>query len=48
MWQKAYANNAEGINKPLTTLSASHNSTRLHSTLGNVSPDAFEREMTSK
>ena len=43
IWQKDYANHTEAINNIVI---GSHNSARLHSTLGNVSPNAFEREST--
>ena len=44
--QKDYANHAEAINNIADYVIGSHNSARLHSTLGNVSPNAFEREST--
>ena len=46
VWQKDYANHAEAINNIADYVIGSHNSARLHSTLGNVSPNAFEREST--
>ena len=48
VWQSDYANHAEAINDIADYIVGFYNSTRLHSTLGNVSPNAFERESTSK
>ena len=48
VWQKDYANHAEAIHDIADYIVGFYNSTRLHSTLGNVSPNAFERESTSK
>ena len=46
VWQKDYANHAEAINDIADYIVGFYNSTRLHSTLGNLSPNAFEREST--
>jgi len=48
VWQSDYANHAEAINDMADYIVGSYNSTRLHSTLGNLSPNAFERESTLK
>jgi len=48
VWQKDYANHAEAINDVADYVAGFYNSTRLHSKLGNLSPNAFERESTSK
>ena len=47
VWQNDYANHAETINDIADYIFGSHNSTRLHSTLSNLSPNAFDRESTS-
>ena len=43
-----YANHLEATNDIADYIVGFYNSTRLHSKLGNVSPNAFERESTSK
>ena len=48
VWQKDYANHAEATNDIADYIVGFYNSTRLHSKLGNMSPNAFERESTSK
>ena len=48
VWQKDYANHAEAVHDIADYIVGFYNSTRLHSTLGNLSPNAFERESTSK
>ena len=48
VWQKDYANHAEATNDIADYIVGFYNSTRLHSKLGNLSPNAFERESTSK
>ena len=48
VWQKDYANHAEAINDIADYMVGFYNNIRLHSTLGNMSPNAFERESTSK
>jgi len=48
VWQKDYANRAEATNDVTDYIVGFYNSTRLHSKLGNLSPNAFERELTSK
>ena len=48
VWQKDYANHAEATSDIADYIVGFYNSTRLHSKLGNLSPNAFERESTSK
>ena len=48
VWQNDYANHAEATNDIADYIVGFYNSTRLHSKLGNLSPNAFERESTSK
>ena len=48
VWKKDYANHAEATNDLADYIVDFYNSTRLHSKLGNLSPNAFERESTSK
>ena len=48
VWQKDYANHAEAINDIADYIVGFYNNIRLHSTPGNMSPNAFERESTSK
>ena len=48
VWQSEYANHAEAINDIADYIVGFYNSNRLHSTLGNLSPNAFERESTLK
>ena len=48
VWQKDYANHAEAINDIADYIVGFYNATRLHSALGNLSPNAFERESTLK
>ena len=48
VWQKDYANHFEAINDIADYIVGFYNSVRLHSKLGNLSPNAFERESTSK
>ena len=48
VWQKDYANHAEATNDIADYIVGFYNSIRLHSKLGNLSPNAFERESTSK
>ena len=48
VWQKDYANHLEAINDIADYIVGSYNSIRLHSKLGNMSPNAFERESTPK
>jgi len=51
VWQKDYANHAEAINDVADYIAGTggfYNSRRLRSKLGNLSPNAFERESTSK
>lgn len=44
VWQKDYANHSEAINDVADYIVGFYNSTRLHSKLGNLSPNAFERK----
>ena len=48
VWQKDYANHAEATNDIADYIVGFYNAVRLHSKLGNMSPNAFERESTSK
>ena len=48
VWQKDYANHAEATNDIADYIVGFYNSIRLHPKLGNMSPNAFERESTSK
>ena len=48
VWQKDYANHLEAINDIADYIVGFYNSIRLHSKLGNLSPNAFERESTLK
>ena len=44
VWQKDYANHSEAITDVADYIVGFYNSTRLHSRLGNLSPNAFERK----
>ena len=46
VWQNDYANHGEAINDIADYIVGFYNSIRLHSKLGNLSPNAFEREST--
>ena len=48
VWHKDYANHTEAINDIADYIVGFYNSVRLHSKLGNMSPNAFERESTLK
>ena len=48
VWQKDYVNHAEATNDIADYIVGFYNEQRLHSKLGNMSPNAFERESTSK
>ena len=48
VWQKEYANHAEASNDIANYIVGFYNAIRLHSKLGNMSPNAFERESTLK
>ena len=48
VWQKDYANYFEAITDIADYIVNFYNSVRLHSTLGNLSPIAFEQESASK
>ena len=48
VWQKDYAKHPEAINAVADYIVGFYNSIRLHSKLGNLSPNAFARESTSK
>ena len=48
VWQKDYANHAEATNDIADCIVGFYNEERLHSKLGNMPPNAFERESTSK
>ena len=48
VWQKDYANHAEAIIDTADYIVNFYNAVRLHSTLGNLSPIAFEHQSTTK
>ena len=48
VWQKGYANHLEASNDIAHYIVGFYNALRLHSKLGNMSPNAFERESTSE
>ncbi len=48
VWHKDYANHAEATHDIADYIVGFYNSFRLHSKLGNLSHNAFERESTSK
>ena len=48
VWQNDYANHLEATNDVADYIVGFYNSIRLHSKLGNMSPNAFERESTTK
>ena len=48
VWLKDYANHLEATNDIADYIFGFYNSLRLHSKLGNLSANAFERESTSK
>ena len=48
VWQKDYANQLDAITDIADYIVGFYNSIRLHLKLGNLSPNAFERESTSK
>ena len=48
VWHQDYANHQEATNDIADYIVGFYNSIRLHSKLGNLSPNAFERESTSK
>ena len=48
VWQKNYANHLETTNDIADFIVGIYNSTKLHSKLGNLPPNAFERKSTSK
>ena len=48
VWQNDYANHLEATNDIADYIVGFYNSLRLHSKLGNLSPNAFERELTLK
>ena len=48
VWQKDYANHAEDINDIADYIVGFYNSVRLHTKLGNLSPNAFECDSTLK
>ena len=47
VWHKGYANLAKATNDIADYIVGFYNSIELHSKLGNMSPNAFERESTS-
>ena len=48
VWQKDYANHAEAITDIADYIVNFYNAVRLHSTLGNLSPIAFEHQSATK
>lgn len=48
VWQKDYANHREAMTDVADYIVGFYNCTRLHSTLGNLSPNAFERELAKQ
>ncbi len=48
VWQKDYANQSEAMTDVADYIVGFYNCTRLHSKLGNLSPNAFERESTKQ
>ncbi len=48
VWQKDYANHSEAITDVADYIVNFYNAVRLHSTLGNLSPIAFEHQSTTK
>ena len=48
VWQKDYANHAEATTDIAHYIVNFYNAVRLHSTLGNLSPIAFEHQSASK
>ena len=48
VWQKDYANHAEAITDIADYIVNFYNALRLHSTLGNLSPSAFEHQSATK
>ena len=48
VWQNDYANHLEATNDIADYIVGFYNSIRLHSKLGNLSPNALKRESTSK
>ena len=48
VWQKDYANHSEAMTDIADYIVGFYNSTRLHSTLGNLSPNAFERKSATQ
>jgi putative transposase len=48
VWQKDYANHAEAMTDVADYIAGFYNCTRLHSKLGNLSPNAFERESATQ
>ena len=48
VWQKDYANHAEAITDIADYIVNFYNAVRLHLTLGNLSPIAFEHQSASK
>jgi putative transposase len=48
VWQKDYANHSEAITDVADYIVGFYNSTRLHSKLGNLSPNAFEHQSATQ
>ena len=47
VWQRDYANHAEAMTDTADHTVGVYNSVRLHSTLGNLPPNAFEQKRQS-
>ncbi len=47
VWQKGYANHGEARRDVADYIVGFYNNVRLHSTLGDLSPNAYEREMAA-
>ena len=47
VWQKDYANHAEAMNDVAVYIVGFFNCERLHSKLGNLPPNAFERQLNN-
>ena len=48
VWQKDYANHSEAMIDAADYIVGFYNCTRLHSKLGNLSPNAFERQSATQ
>ena len=48
VWQKGYANHSEATHAVADYIASFYNSVRLHSKLGNLSPNAFEHKSATQ